>query len=296
MYAAAIRLATRYMTRAQFVLGQPLDRDAAALAGQRHGLGALDDRHPAAHPRPRQVEVLAAGRRADPGQLGMDRRAVVALLVVLGDDLPVGGELVGVARDDRQVFGAVRRRRPPRAGDVRRRSRRPHRWRSTNNQPCQLTSRSSARPNCVGLEALDVAEARRVAQRCRPAGTTTSGTGRRWRGRLVGRIARQQFVAAVPAGVGERAHHVVLVADQQHAVRSGADRLLRAPRRRGRQAWPTHIQPGRRCALLPREHRRIDVRLAGQHAGLARTAPATRQRPRSSGAGAGSSCLNIQSA
>jgi hypothetical protein len=61
----------------------------------------------AGEPRSLEVEVVAAGRWADSGQLRVDSRTVVALLVVLDDDLPVGGELIRVSGDDRQVFGPV---------------------------------------------------------------------------------------------------------------------------------------------------------------------------------------------
>jgi len=93
---------------AQLVLREALDRHATAGPGERHGLRALDDRHPATHPGAAEFEVLTAGRRADPRQFGVDGRAVVALLVVLGDHLPIGGQFVGVPGDDGQVLGAVR--------------------------------------------------------------------------------------------------------------------------------------------------------------------------------------------
>lgn len=48
----------------------------------------------------------------------MNGRAVVALLVVLGDDLPVGGQLVGVAVDDHQILGPVATHHVFEAGDV----------------------------------------------------------------------------------------------------------------------------------------------------------------------------------
>ena len=51
--------------------------------------------------------VLAARRRADLAQLGVDVRAVEALLVVLDDELPVRRQLVGVRGADDEPLGLV---------------------------------------------------------------------------------------------------------------------------------------------------------------------------------------------
>src|SRR5205807_55745 len=50
----------------------------------------------------------ARGRWGNLAQLGVDARAVVALVVVLHDGLPVGGDLVGVVRAGPQRLGTVR--------------------------------------------------------------------------------------------------------------------------------------------------------------------------------------------
>ena len=65
----------------------------AAVEG--HRLGALDQLHPAALPRSVGGEIAAEVVRGELVELGVDARAVVALAVVLGDELPVGLDLVG---------------------------------------------------------------------------------------------------------------------------------------------------------------------------------------------------------
>ena len=64
----------------------------AAVEG--HGLGALDELHPAALPGAVGVEVAAQVVGGELVELRVDARAVVALAVVLGDQLPVRADLV----------------------------------------------------------------------------------------------------------------------------------------------------------------------------------------------------------
>ena len=92
----------------------------------------------------------------------MDRGAVVALLVVLGDDLPVGGQLVGVPVHHHQVLGPIRR------DDVL-----PTRYvlgefgvlaAGVDEQPAvPVLQAQFCQPELVGLETLDVFEVRRIA-------------------------------------------------------------------------------------------------------------------------------------
>ena len=79
-------------------------RPAATVAAiQGHRLGAVDELHPAALPRPVRGEVATQVVRGQLVELGMDARAVVALAVVLGDELPVGVDLVGDLVGDAQA-------------------------------------------------------------------------------------------------------------------------------------------------------------------------------------------------
>ena len=68
--------------------------------------------HRAADPGAGQVVVVAGVRRRDLAELGVDQRAVVALVVVLGDHLPVRRHLVGVPVGDHERARAVRRHDP----------------------------------------------------------------------------------------------------------------------------------------------------------------------------------------
>jgi hypothetical protein len=59
-------------------------------------------------PGPFRLQVVAAARRrADLAELGVDGGAVVALVVVLGQNLPVRCDLVVVARPDDEVGATV---------------------------------------------------------------------------------------------------------------------------------------------------------------------------------------------
>mgnify|MGYP007123212585 CR=1 FL=1 len=107
-------------------------RPAGPVAAvERHRLGVIDELHPAALPRAVRREVAAEVVRRQLVELRVDARAVVALAVVLGHDLPVGVELEaeevlakdGVARvpdaqqgvDDPSTAGGVDGDEPHRA-------------------------------------------------------------------------------------------------------------------------------------------------------------------------------------
>ena len=118
-----------------------------------------------------------------------------------------------------------------------------------------------------GLEAVDVLEAGRIAQPAvepvRPRVVRADDAA------PLGRCpARQQLVAAVPAGIRERANGAVLAAHQQHRVGARTDGSLRADG--GEVGGVAHAGPSREDgALLPFEDLGVHVRLARQHARLA---------------------------
>jgi hypothetical protein len=62
--------------------------------------------------------ITAAGRRADLAELGVDGRAVVALVVVLGQNLPVGRHVVVVAGGDDELVAGVVPDELPQVADV----------------------------------------------------------------------------------------------------------------------------------------------------------------------------------
>ena len=200
--------------------------------------------------------------RADPGQLRVDGGAVVALLVVLDDHLPVGGELVGVPGDDGEILRPVGTDDVLQPCDVR--AEFDVLGAGVDEQPAvEVHQRELGEPELARVEPLDSAEPRRIAQRAvQPIGPRMVGAHD---GSALGRrIARQQFVSAVSAGVGKRPNRAVVAAHQQDCVGSAADRLLGA--HRGEVAGVGDAgPPGEDVLLFPVEHRRIHIGLPRQH-------------------------------
>ena len=137
---------------------------------------------------------------------------------------------------------------------------------STNTQPCQSTTCSGTSPNPDGSNSGSL---RRLgALRSVPS----SRYVHEWYGqtmlrRFVEFAAGEQFVPAVPAGVGESVDRAVFVAGEQHAAVAHRDRALRAGF--GQIVGIADAHPRREdVALLPLEDRRIDVGDAGEHAGV----------------------------
>ena len=67
---------------------------------------------------PVEVGTAAAEGRHEPGELGVHGAAVVALVVVLGQDLVVGGDLVAEAAPDDERLQRVARERRDQLGDL----------------------------------------------------------------------------------------------------------------------------------------------------------------------------------
>ena len=80
------------------------DRHATRLSGERHGVGEVLQLHVASDPEAVVGEVLTGVDRRHGAESGVDRRTVVALVVVLGDRLPIGGDLVRVGIADEQAL------------------------------------------------------------------------------------------------------------------------------------------------------------------------------------------------
>ena len=231
---------------------RPLDRGAAAAPVERHRVGLGDQVHPAADPLAVEVEVVAALRRADPGELGVDRGAVVALLVVLDDHLPVRRELVGVARHGDQVLGPVAADDLLHPGDVLL-ERTAVRGRVDEEPAVPVDDRDREQPELALVEALEVAEATgRVAQAAVQLVATRRGTGRRccagsrWcrraaaRGRGAGRCSR------TPAA--RRPRRAPAARRRRRSRRTSGRRW-----RPGRSAVPTHCQPEKMFACSQSE-------------------------------------------
>jgi hypothetical protein len=191
----------------------------------------------------------------------VDQRAVIALVVVLRDDLPVGRDLVGVAGFDFEPGRVVRRdelvegaqvigERCGGAGGVH------------ENPAVPLHRGQLYEPVPPGLEAL--AHARRGLQR---AGQLIGPSVVRADDGppIAGGTGRQQFVAAVAADVGEGPDLVRLPRHQDGEVADG-ERLLHIEIVAPAEAGP---RAGEQMALLPCEHVRADIRRLRQHDRLA---------------------------
>ena len=275
-----VREADEVHHRAQLVLGEPLDRDAAAVAGRttssRRRRSATSSR-PSTSRRARRFSPLCGGliRR----QLGVDRRAVVALLVVLGDDLPVGRQLVGVPVDDRPGPRAGSGRRPPRGRRRARRIEPSSPLGSTNSQPCQSTSAQLGEPELAASKSVDRGTAGRVAQRRRRAGRTRSGTGRRCA--PLGRRRRTRAARARGAGRCWRTRGARRPRRGPAARRSApVPTAVCAPGSAKSAAWPTHIQPEKMLRCSHSKTAGSTYASSGQHPRRAERCAAPRRRRR----------------
>ena len=121
--------------------------------------------HPAARPRPVRFEVPAPVVGREPVELRMDARTVVALGVVLADDLPVGGDL---------VLDAPRAAQARRSGTARRAAGRSARWsaqrpasgsRLTNTKPATSSRRTGTQPVLGRVEIDQLVGVRRAPER-----------------------------------------------------------------------------------------------------------------------------------
>src|SRR5207253_8555002 len=83
-----VREEGKVIDAAAIAFGEPGKDRSPAFTGERHGLRIPAQIHPTTDPYPGGVEVDSASRWAHAAELGVDLRAVVALLVVLVDQLP----------------------------------------------------------------------------------------------------------------------------------------------------------------------------------------------------------------
>jgi hypothetical protein len=263
----------RYINhRPQRLSGQAPQRLLATDPVQRHRRRTGTQRHPAADPRPGDRVVLAAVRRAHPAQFRVDGGAVVALVVVLGEDLPVRSGVVAAGRGDdqpRRLMGCddlVQGGQRPRAG----------RAAGTVDEHQAVPfgrGQRRERPAC-GVEVTEPGRAAQLpGQRVRPGVVRADD-----RPRARGRAAGQQLVPAVPAGVRERVHHAVRVAGQQHAAGAGLDGQLGAGRRQLRTQRRAGPAAAEEVPPLPFEHRGVGVRGGWQHAAFPERPQRLRQR------------------
>ncbi len=192
----------------------------------------------------------------------MDDRAVVALLVVLDDDLPVGLDDVVMPGDGAQPFRGVWRDDGLDGSDVRTERARIA-CRIGENPAVPLDDPDRRQPELRGVEALDAAITRRAAQRSvqavRPAVVRADDRVAARR-----RVTWQQLVPAVPAGVGERAQLAVVGADEQDPALAGVDGSPAAGCGQVLDAAQAH-PAAEEVRALPVEDGRVDVCRARQH-------------------------------
>ncbi len=237
---------------------------------QRHGGHAVAQVHPAAYPGTRCRIVLAAPGRAHLAQFRVDHRAVVALVVVLGEDLPVGRGVVVVLPGYHQALHLIGR------DDVLQRAQRVRerggRARTVDeDQPVPFGDRQLDQAPLTGHETRPVLEARGGPQA--PVQPICPGViGADDHLLLGGGPARQQLMTTVPAAVRERMRRAVLRPGEQDAP--GAHALGAHVAGAGHLAAAAHAHPAtaEHVSLLPGEDRRVDVGGAGQH-------PAFPERP-----------------
>ena len=242
-------------------LGRPVERH------RRHPLANL---HPSADPRSAVGDVVrAAFRRADFAELRVDRRAVVTLLVVLGEDLPVCSGVVGVTSSDLQSVRFVR-------GDERLQGcqaivqRLAGHRRVDEDETGPLPSRKFDETVRRGVESIGVLKAARGFQVA--AEVVAPRVVRTGDPRAVRRLSTgEEFVSSVPTRVREAVDLAVVVSGEEHAGRS--DRFGALITRIGDVLTEAdaHPTPAEEVLLFPREHRRVDVRRGGGASGSRQT-------------------------
>ncbi len=259
------------------MLVEPLDQRAAAAAVERHRVGLGDEGHPAADPLAVEVEVLAALRRADPAELGVDR-ASSGSTPGSSRRSPSSSSRArrsGVATVTRSSgrYGATIASSPPTCSSKGRCRRR------VDEQPAvPLDGRASTAARTRLVEALEVAEAAGAA---RSAAVQLVGPG------VVGQTSapalrlvphgssswprcRQAFANARSAPSSSRISSTP-PAPVSTAAGCPARRSVAACRRTASR---------RRRGPLPLQHRGIEVRRRGQHPRRAERSVRRRPPPR----------------
>ncbi len=242
--------------RAHHALVGALEPVAGRLVAQRH----LEEH--VALPQLDRVALVVE----QPHQAGVRDRDVVALEVVVGDDLPVRRLAAGRLAEPLHGRDVVRGEPLLRARRGRRRSGAASRSRLTKTKPANCSTRAGIRPS-VDLSS---------PAKPRPSGHADQAAVGAVGPAVVGAAQRLAALAAalaqarraVAADVAERAQLAVLAADQQRRLgadlHGGETAGLAQVRRRGRRA-ATCVRRSLRCSRCG--DLRIDVDLGGQRGG-----------------------------
>ncbi len=196
----------------------------------------------------------------------MDGAAVVALLVVLAQDLPVRLDDVVVATGRAQASRRIRGHAVLEPGQVV--GQRAGGARGVDeDQPVPFTGGKFDEAVIAGRETIESGETGGPSEapveviRPRVVGADDDGG-------TPGPVRWEQFVAAVPAGVGEAVHHAVVTTDQEHPGPSRRAGPLVTGLGHVLAAAHAHPPAAQEVALLPGEDVVVDVRLAGEHPAL----------------------------
>src|ERR671910_228298 len=263
-----VREELEVVDRAVLAVGEVGEVGGVALAVERHGLDALVEVHGAPDPGSFGLQVVAAaGRRADLAELGVDGGAVVALVVVLGQSLPVRRYLVVVAGSDDellatvvpdqllQVAGMLLERRGVAAG--------------VREDPTVPLHDAHRDEGALGLvEPIGLSEARRASKLpVEPVGPGVVGTTEELAAGLA--ADRQELVPAVAADGVEGAQNTVLAAHEKDGLPAQRDGALVAGVLQAARAADADPAPVEEVLLLPPQHGPVGVRLGGEGAAVA---------------------------
>ncbi len=196
-------------------------------------------------------------------QLGVDARAVEALVVVLHDQLPVGVQRVAVGVAHHQVSHPEGGQVGVEAGEVLL-----ERWCVTadvrHHVAVPLLDRQRDQRVVVGVadvvlvrrrDAVELTVRREDPRVVRAADEPTAGLS----------VARQQLMGTVAAGVEEAAQASVGAPHDEDAFVADAVGASVAGLREGVGAPQTHPSPGEQVFVLPRQDVRVGVGGGGQH-------------------------------
>ena len=242
--------------------GQAADRRAQRPAAHRHGVGVVHQVHVPAGPAAGRHVVQPALDRRHLAQRRVDLGAVVALVVVLDDQLPVRRDLVRVRSADHQAPGFVPvdplREVPHVLLERRRVGRGVHEHPAVPFGHADLGQRELA-----AVEPGQLAERRRRAQGAvQPVdpGVVRAPDDPGLRAPTAG----EQLVAAVAADVGEATEQAVVAPREQHPLGAQPDGALLSG---GRQIGaPADADPSlvEERPALPRQDLGGEVRLGGK--------------------------------
>src|SRR5215212_2846781 len=233
-----------------------------ALARELHGLGVILELHGPAEPDPPRLVVLAALGRAYLAELGVDGGAVVTLVVVLDEYLPVSLDLVAAPGDRHELAGAMVPDHLPQIAHVLLEGRRvPARVRE---QPPLPLGDPGRHERVIGpVEAGTTAETRSPLQA--PVQPIRPSMIRAADEPAARRLAHpKELVPPVTAHVVEGSQVPRLVPREKYRLMAERHRAAVARAAQVLRTADAHPTPVEEVLHLPIEHRNVGVSLGGQ--------------------------------